>query len=134
MFLHWRRTLKCDPKKFPTELKTTKIDFFWTAFSRSMTASVRDRHLARNFINQIWPFCSCCNRPGGCTSIVGVFRDTRKKTVLFAFGIIYLFWPSDDAHVHYINRSALLIYSYYVLEASSQSFAVKRYGANKCVC
>ena len=34
---------------------------------------------------------------------------------------------------YYINRSAILFYSYYVLEASSQSFVVKRYGANKCV-
>ena len=49
--------------------------------------------------------------------------------------LIYLFWPSGDAYFYYINRSALLIYSYYVLlEASSQSFVVKRYGANKCVC
>ena len=35
---------------------------------------------------------------------------------------------------YYINRSAILFYSYYVLEASSQSFVVKSYGANKCVC
>ena len=34
---------------------------------------------------------------------------------------------------NYINRSAILFYSYYVLEASSQSFVGKSYGANKCV-
>ena len=34
---------------------------------------------------------------------------------------------------YYTNRSAIPFYSYYVLEASSQSFVVKGYGANKCV-
>ena len=67
------------------------------------------------------------------TNTVGVFRGTTK-TVFPAVGIIYLFRPSDNAYFYYINRSVLLIYSYYVLEASSQSFVVKRYGANKCMC
>ena len=67
------------------------------------------------------------------TSIDRVIRDAIK-TVFSAFGITYLLWPSDDAYFYYINRSALLIYSYYVLEASSQSFVVKRYDASKCVC
>ena len=46
---------------------------------------------------------------------------------------LYLFWPSDMRIFYYINRSAILFYSCYVLEASSQSFVVKSYGANN-VC
>ena len=61
-------------------------------------------------------------------------RSKNQLMRVFAFGIIYLFWPSDDAYFYYINRSAILIYSYCVYEASSQSFVVNRYGANKCVC
>ena len=43
------------------------------------------------------------------TSITGFFSDTIK-TVFFAFGIIYLFWPSDDAYflVHQSKRYSIL--------------------------
>ena len=51
------------------------------------------------------------------TSLDAVISGTMK-TVFFAFGIIYLFWPSDDAYFYYINRSAILFYSNCVLEAS----------------
>ena len=35
---------------------------------------------------------------------------------------------------YYINQSTLQFCSYYVAEASSQSFVVKSYDGNKCVC
>ena len=69
----WSRTPECDPKKFPTELKNTKIEnFFGSHFGvrlhwRKMflgsrfpweifIASVRARTLARNFINEFGIF------------------------------------------------------------------------------
>ena len=51
-----------------------------------------------------------------------------------AFGIIHLFWPSDDAYFFITSIEALFYSTPITVEASPQSFEVKSYGANKCVC
>ena len=70
-----------------------------------------------------------------CTSKGRVSGDALK-TVFFAFGIIHIFWPSDDAYflLHQPKRYSIL-YIYILRNWSfTQPFAVKSYGANKCVC
>ena len=59
--------------------------------------------------------CAKKNAVAVHTSIDAAISDTLK-TVLFAFGIIYLFWPSGDAYF-FITSTEALFYSYHVLEA-----------------
>ena len=75
-------------------------------------------------------FCQTKKCP---TSTSGDNHDT-PKTVFSPLASHISYGRVTMRIFYYINRSAILFYSYYVHEALSQSFVVKSYGANKSVC